>query len=260
MKDGGILDKISGLKIVKPSDMVVQQLRRLIAENVIKPGDTLPSENQLAKRFQISKGYVREALKSLELYGVVKSIPGVGTIVSDLGKQSLNDFIANYMQFSVHDYRELLEVRALIEPFTAYRAAENATEEELDAIGAIHDRLSEVIEKDEVDLELECAFHIEIAKASHNTVLATTMTAMLPGLIELIEELDIAKDGRHRKAHVEHIKLYEALRNRDPKAARQAMELHMQQTGVHFNVRESDIEVRRSQRLPARGRSQTGAQ
>ncbi len=252
MDADAVLDKLSGVKVVRPSDLVVRQIRRLITENVIKPGDTLPSENQLAKRFEISKGYVREAIKILELYGVVKSIPGVGTIVNDLGMQSLNNFIINFLQFSVHDYRQLLEVRALIEPFTAYRAATNATDEELAIIGDIHDKLSQKIEKDEVDLGLECSFHIEIAKASHNTVLATTMTAMLPGLIEMIEELDIAKDGRNRRAHVEHTKLYEALKNRDPQAAEQAMQLHMQQTDVHFSVRVSDIEVRHSERLKAR--------
>ncbi|MCC8109538.1 MAG: FCD domain-containing protein [Planctomycetes bacterium] len=248
-----VLNKIREVKIVKPADMVLEQIQKLISDNVIGPGDVLPSEKDLADRFQISKGYVREALKTLELYGVVRAVPGVGTIVSDLGRQCLNDFLSNYVQFSIHDYEELLEVRALVEPFTAYRAAKKATDEELDALGVIHRQLNEAIERDEVDLDLECAFHVAIANASHNSILATTMNAILPGLVQLIDELDITKDGRHRKSQMEHTRLYEALRARDARAAEKAMIEHMRETDVHFHERAGDIEEKRqSQRLARR--------
>lgn len=246
MAGKNVLSKISEIQLTKPTEQVVNQLRDLIASNDIKPGDMLPSENELAKSFGIGKGYVREAIKRLEMYGIVKPIPGVGTVVSDLGKQCVNEFITNLVQFSVPDYKELVDVRALIEPFTAYRAALNATEEELSAIGALHRELEALVAQNVVDLQLECKFHIEIAKASHNTILANAMVAILPGLIELIGELDMVKDGRHEKAHVEHTLLYEALVKRDPQAAEQAMVLHMRETGAHFSVRVVDIEKKRS--------------
>ncbi len=248
MSTGNVLEKIKGVQIVKPSDHVIQQLRNLIVNNEIRPGDILPSERDLATSFGIGRGYVREAIKTLELYGVFKSVPGVGTIVSDLGTQCINGFINNLVQFSVHEYEELIEVRALIEPFTAFRAATNATDEELDTITRIADDLSKVISKDEVSLQLECDFHMEIAKASHNSILANTINAILPGLIKLIDDLDMAKDGRHRDSHSEHVQLVEALRNRDPQAAERAMRHHMSQTGAHFSVRVSEIEEKQNSR------------
>ncbi len=248
MATGGILNKIKGVQVVKPSDHVIQQLRNLIVNNEIRPGDVLPSERDLANSFGIGRGYVREAIKTLELYGVFKSVPGVGTIVSDLGTQCVTDFINNLVQFSVHEYEELIEVRALIEPFTAYRAATNATDEELRTIGRVFEDLSKVIAKNEVNLQLECDFHMEIAKASHNSILANTINAILPGLIKLIDDLDMAKDGRHVKSHDEHVRLYEALRNRNPQEAERAMHHHMAQTGAHFSVRVSDIEEKQNSR------------
>lgn len=250
MSTAGVLNKIKGVQIVKPSDHVIQQLRNLIVNNEIKPGDILPSERDLANSFGIGRGYVREAIKTLELYGVFKSVPGVGTIVSDLGTNCINDFINNLVNFSIHDYEELIEVRALIEPFTAYRAATNATDEELRTIGKVCDALGESIARNEIDQQLECDFHMEIAKASHNSILANTVSAILPGLIKLIDDLDMAKDGRHITAHDEHVRLYEALVNRDPQGAEKAMRHHMVQTGAHFSVRVSEIEEKRnSQRI-----------
>lgn len=250
MADKNVLKKIKGIQLTKPTEQVVNQLRDLIVANEIGPGDMLPSENELAKSFGVGKGYVREAIKRLEMYGIVKPIPGVGTIVSDLGKGCVNEFISNLVQFSVHDYRELVEVRALIEPFTAYRAAINATEEELSAIGELLRELERLVAGNEINLQLECSFHLEIAKASHNGILANTMNAILPGLVELVGELDMLKDNRHEIAHAEHAALYDALVRRDPNAAEQAMVHHMRETGAHFSVRVVDIEKKRaSQRM-----------
>lgn len=253
MPTDNLLNKIKGVQIIKPSDHVIQQFRNLITNNEIKPGDILPSERELANSFGIGRGYVREAIKTLELYGVFKSVPGVGTIVSDLGTNCINDFLNNLVQFSVHDYVELVEVRALIEPFTAFRAATNATDKELATIGKVFKDLSKVIAQNEVSLSLECDFHMEIAKASHNSILANTITAILPGLITLIDDLDMVQDGRHVKSHGEHVQLYEALKNRDPIGAERAMRHHMAQTGAHFSVRVSAIEEKRiSQRIVRR--------
>lgn len=253
MSGSSVLKKIKGVTIVKPSDHVIQQFRTLIAKNEIKPGDVLPSERELASSFGIGRGYIREAIKTLELYGVFKSVPGVGTVVSDLGMQCINEFINNLVQFSINDYLELVEVRALIEPFTAFRAAVNATEDELKSIGKIFADLSREIANDKVNLQLECDFHMEIAKASHNRILANSINAVLPGLIKLLDELDLIRDGRYLRSHNEHVLLYEALTKRDPTAAEKAMRLHMREIGAHFSVRISEIEVKRiSQRLPVR--------
>lgn len=249
-----VLKNIKGVQIVKPSDHVINQFRNLITTGVLKPGDVLPSERELANSFGIGRGYVREAIKTLELYGVFRSVPGVGTIVEDLGIQSINEFINNLVNFGVHDYVELIEVRMLIEPFNAYRAALNATDEELEHLGAIMKELDETIRNKSVDLELEVKFHLELAKASHNRIFANTISAILPGLLKLLDELDLTSYNRVASSQMEHQELYDALVKRNAKAAERAMHVHMKNAYKHFNIRISEIteEKRASQRLSAR--------
>ena len=249
-----VLKKIKGVQIVKPSDHVISQFRGLITNAVLKPGDVLPSERELAESFGIGRGYIREAIKTLELYGVFKSVPGVGTIVEDLGIQSINEFINNLVNFGVHDYVELIEVRMVIEPFNAYRAALNATDDELAIIGEVTKELDETIRKGNVNLDLELKFHLELAKASHNRVFASTISAILPGLLKLLQEIDLSSYGRVDSSQLEHKELYEALAKRNPKAAERAMHVHMKNAYQHFNIRISEIteEKRVSQRLSSR--------
>ncbi len=245
-----VLKKIKGVQIIKPSDHVINQFRSLITSGELKPGDILPSERELANSFGIGRGYVREAIKTLELYGVFRSVPGVGTIVEDLGIQSINEFINNLVTFGVHDYVELVEVRSIIEPFNAHRAALNASDEEIDTIGQIVDSLEKDIARGIINLDLEVRFHLELAKASHNRIFANTISAILPGLIKLLDELDISSYDRYRDSQVEHKQLYEALIKRDPDAAEKAMRNHMKNAGKHFSLRMSEItrEKRSSQR------------
>lgn len=251
MSSTTLLKKIKGVQIVKPSDHVIQQFRDLITSRELRPGDVLPSERELASSFGIGRGYIREAIKTLELYGVFKSNPGVGTVVADLGVQSINEFINNLVQFGVHDYVELVETRTLIEPFNAYRAALNATDEELEHLGVILHDLDREIGDEHLNAQLECNFHLELARASHNRILANTITAILPGLLNLLNELDLTRDGRHRRSHTEHHQIYDALMKRNPKAAEKAMRTHMDNAYEHFTQRIGEIteEKRTSQRL-----------
>lgn len=241
MDSQNLLSKIRGVNIVKPSGHVVQQFRALIFNGDLKSGDVLPSERELAASFGIGRGYIREAIKTLELYGIVKAVPGVGTIVGDLGVSCINEFLNNLVQFGVHDYVELTEVRKLIEPFTAQKAALNATDEELANIKKILDTIDEEIANGQTNLQLECDFHLEIARASHNRILINTISAILPGLLQMLDELDLARDNRIGQSNVEHHLVYNALIRRDPKAAEKAMTLHMRNIRMHFSDRIPEI-------------------
>ena len=244
MPSSRVLHKIKGVQVVKPSDHVIRQFRSLIASGDLCPGDVLPSERELAVSFGIGRGYIREAIKTLELYGVFKSTPGVGTIVADLGVASINDFINNLVQFGVHDAVELIEVRTLIEPFTACRAALNATDGELAHIGAILETIDAEIIAGRTNLQLECDFHLEIARASHNRILCNTISAILPGLLQLLGELDLSRGGRIAESNKEHHLLYDALVKRNPAAAEKAMRHHMGNVGEHFASRIAEIAER----------------
>ncbi|NJO68789.1 MAG: FadR family transcriptional regulator [Bacteroidetes bacterium] len=79
-----LIEKIKPIEFQKPSDIIIRQIRELISSGIIKPGDRLPAERELAERFGIGRGYIREALKKLEFYGIVKTLPQSGTMVANL--------------------------------------------------------------------------------------------------------------------------------------------------------------------------------
>ncbi|MCC8117008.1 MAG: FCD domain-containing protein, partial [Planctomycetes bacterium] len=121
---------------------------------------------------------------------------------------------------------ELVEVRSIIEPFNAYRAAINATDEELETIGNILEQLTSEITNEHINVQLEVDFHLEIAKASHNRIFANTISAILPGMIRMLNELDLGLDGRYISSNEEHKQIYDALVKRNPHAAERAMSNH----------------------------------
>ena len=71
--ESSVAHHFTELEFKKPSDLIISQIRRLITEGVLKPGDRLPPERELAERFAVGRGHVRDAIKKLEFYGILKT-------------------------------------------------------------------------------------------------------------------------------------------------------------------------------------------
>lgn len=222
--------KLKPIEVAKPADIVVRQLKQLIASGDLKPGDQLPGERELAEIFNIGRSYVREAFKKLELYGIFTSHPGRGTVVNDINFQSFSDFVGNIIQFGVHDVEEISEVRRALEPAIAYKAAQAATDDEINGLGDHLAMLRRELGEGTVNPVKTGGFHMLLARASHNRFFATTMGILIPDLARMISDLDVNRDKRGEISQLEHEKIFEAVRNRDPQAAWQAMLEHMNQT------------------------------
>ncbi len=241
MSPNSVLKKLKGIQVAKPSEQVAKQFKELLDNNELRPGDVLPGEHELAKSFGIGRSHVREAIKLFQLYGIFKPVQGVGTVVTDSGVDSINEYVTKMVRFGQRDFKELVDARALIEPFNAYHAAQNATDDELRAIGAILAELDGKVGKDVFDVELECSFHLEIARAAHNRILENAIRAILPGLMALLNDMDMARGERYRNSNREHHLLFDALARRDPAAAEDAMRRHMVNGGAHFTIHISRI-------------------
>ena len=232
-----VLEKIKEVRLPKPSDHVIKQLKDLIARGELKPGDLLPGERELATRFGLGRGYIREAIKTCEIYGIFKSIPGKGTVVSDLSLNSYSDFMNNIIQFGVNDHMDLLDARSIMEPQIAYRAALHATDEEIESIRCNLEQYKNKLDNGDVDLDTECQFHLEIAKATHNRFLSISMGIILPDLTNLGRDIDVLRDHRAEEAFKEHKDVYEAIAKRDPEAAQAAMQHHMDKSLEQYTRR-----------------------
>ncbi|WP_062119651.1 FadR/GntR family transcriptional regulator [Aureimonas sp. AU40] len=206
----------------------VAALARAIAEGRFAEGSTLPREQDLCAEFSISRTVVREALKTLESKGVVRSRARAGTLVRARADWNLLDAdLLDWMGDTVVDAAFLsavLEARRAVEPFAAELAAERATLTDIAALNAAWEtmRASER-GHDAAFTAADAEFHRILLRASGNLVFA-----QLSGVIDaaLTRALDRSNSSvaSHLEAVAVHGRLVEALRMRDGKAARAASE------------------------------------
>src|ERR1700733_225915 len=114
----------------KVYEEVAKQIERLILKK-LKPGDKLPSERELAEMLQVSRSSIRDAIRGLELVGMVEPRQGAGTIVRELATDSVNNPFADALERRQKSVGELLDFRKMLEPPLAARAAMHATAEEI---------------------------------------------------------------------------------------------------------------------------------
>ena len=124
-----VADQLRRVEVRSPSELIVEQLRDLIMQGVLKPGQKLPSERIMAERFGVSRGIVREALRRMEFYGVVRTLPQSGTVLENLGATTLVFLMDNLLEMPGNDFGTLAEARLMVEPRAAALAARNADQE-----------------------------------------------------------------------------------------------------------------------------------
>jgi GntR family transcriptional repressor for pyruvate dehydrogenase complex len=222
------LEHLQKLDIRKPAELVLEKIRGLIVSGVLKPGDHLPSERALAEKLAVGRGHVREALKKLELYGIVRTIPNTGTIVASLGVKALEGLISNLISLDDQDFKSLIETRSLLEVQSARLAASRATERDLAAIAEAHREFREHVEAGERALEEDHVFHLRIAHATHNNVLASLISLLTPDIIAMNRNFVEPEVSGLSVTPAEHERIWTAIRKRDESGASRAMAEHME--------------------------------
>jgi len=224
-----IIAQLKEVKLRSPAEIIIQQLRDLLSAGVLKPGDRLPSERELAERFRVGRGYVREALRRLEFYGILQTVPNRGTIVASLGVKALEGLMANLLALDRHDLQSLLETRAMLEVHSVWLAAQRATDDEIAALGELHEKFRGQVEAGAVGLEEDIAFHFKIAESSKNSVLRSLLSLICPEIIEVARRYQTCREGRAQATLGQHRAMLAHLARRDAEAAADAMATHMQQ-------------------------------
>src|ERR687888_14332 len=150
---------------------IVQQIQALIREGRWAPGDQIPPERELAERFKVSRTSVREALRALEIQGVIESRQGGGTFVRTADVDALIPPLAAAILRGRRELAEVLEVRELLEPGIARRAAERATAEHLTELERLLERQRACIATGVSFVDEDTAFHETLTRAADNTIL-----------------------------------------------------------------------------------------
>jgi len=217
------------------ADRVYERLLAHIQEGQFGPGSRLPSEEQLASLFSVSRPLVREALSRLRDNNLVVSRKGSGSFVTGApvslpASQGL-EFIPIT---SLSQVKQFYDFRIGVEGEAAYLAALHRTEGHLDMIEAALDDLQRAIETRAVGVDPDYAFHFAIAKASANPFVETVIVSMHPAMkfvISLSRSLSLTQPvERLRMVEAEHTAIFEAIKAQDGDTARIAMQRHILNT------------------------------
>jgi len=208
---------------------VIADLCRLIREGGFGPGDRLPAERELAERLGVSRPSLREALRALEISGIVESRHGGGTYVRDSFDPGFVSPLALALETSGDATGELWEVRIVFEPPIAARAAIRATPDELlrldEQVSAMRDLSADIEDHDRI-LAVDREFHAAIARASRNTVAVRVIQLINQVLFDSRRHFTTSVE-RRLQAAARHQQIVDAIRLRDPAGARDAMLAHL---------------------------------
>jgi GntR family transcriptional regulator, transcriptional repressor for pyruvate dehydrogenase complex len=211
----------------KVYEEVARQIQSHIFEN-LKPGDVLPPERELAQRFGVSRSSVRDAIRSLELIGLLEPQQGRGTVVCEPSADAVVGPLTAVILQKRELVRELLEVRKTVEPPLARRAAEHITGLQIHELEELLERQSSRVSNGELAIEEDNQFHYLIARAADNAVLLHIVDVLMETLHETREK-SLQTGGRPQKSLAGHRRILAALKRRDPAASEKAMRQHIEE-------------------------------
>ncbi|WP_431298291.1 FadR/GntR family transcriptional regulator [Tabrizicola sp. BL-A-41-H6] len=216
----------------KLSQSVVRQIEQLILRGILRPGERLPSERDMADKLGVSRPSLRDAVADLCARGLLVTRPGAGVFVADVLGSAFSDALIQL--FSTHEEAvfDYISFRRDMEGLAAERAARLGSETDLKVIATIFAKMEAAHQKrdpsDEAQLDAE--FHMAIIEASHNVI----MLHMLRSMFDLLRQgvfynRQVMFRNRMTRDQLldQHRAINAALQARDPVAAKAAVTAHL---------------------------------
>lgn len=212
---------------------IVEQIKRLLTEGKLRPGDKLLAEREMAEQFQVSRASVREAIRTLEMLGIIDIRPGEGTFIRDTETDDIIRPLAMFLAVERSSLLDMFEMRRIFETATAGLAARRATQEELDQIEAMlenmRDRLN--VQDPAKGEEFDAAFHYAVAEATHNSLLTKLFKTVSEEFAKAnsVARRQLYQTGAENAQKIidQHTEIFEAIRARTPEVASAAMLSHL---------------------------------
>ena len=229
---------IERVQRISMSDQVCDQLKKLMFDGVLKPGDKIGSENELCNSFGVSRVTIREALMKLTAMGLLESRYGSGTYVREVEVGTMMNAIIPIAYLGMESVLEVLEFRQVIEVRTAGLATKLATEEDIKRLEEIYEVMKQNVNREKEFSEADLKFHIELSKITKNTLIIETMMIIKDILSENIYSTVQLKG--HEGGIKYHKMLIDAIREHNPEKTMAIMEEHLQDA---YNTFEERLEV-----------------
>jgi GntR family transcriptional regulator, transcriptional repressor for pyruvate dehydrogenase complex len=210
-------------------EQIVKQIEESILKGALKPGDQLPAERELALQFAVSRTAVREAMKTLREKGLVEAYSGRGTFVTNGTSQSIRQSLDMMLKTGQLDRSaHLVEVREILEPEIAARAATRAQDQHLASMREAVAVMDQALRDPDAYIEADLDFHLSLAEAADNPLILSLIDSIV-GLLREQRLRIFFVDGGPERGQFHHKRILQAVEQRDPEASRNAMRAHLQQ-------------------------------
>jgi GntR family transcriptional repressor for pyruvate dehydrogenase complex len=223
-----VLEPIRPKKI---SEEIVSQIKQLISKGELKPGDRIPSERELATMLGVSRPSVREAIMVLEAMGFVESRQGGGTYVKALTEASIMNPLAKLVEKRDPELlRSLAEVRMGLESWSAYLAAQRATDADIAEMRRLYKIMEKQAAKGGWSPDVDAEFHYAITAASHNSLqmhVLDSIHSLFHATIQVALMEFYQQEGHVQLLLNHHHDIMEAIAAHDPELARRKMVEHL---------------------------------
>ncbi|MGA2315027.1 MAG: FadR/GntR family transcriptional regulator [Thermodesulfobacteriota bacterium] len=227
------------IKHTKVSDEIVNQIKSLISDGILKPGDRLPPERELVNQFGVSRPSLREALNSLVAMGFLE-LKGKRTYIKSVASESVQNPLSLLIKADTQKIFDLIEVRKALEAWGAFHAAQRATEEDIKRLESIIKEMKKAFDEGRSWEKQDADFHLALAQTTHNTI----QTHIMSTIYDLLRE-SVARVFRDRakvkKLLDHHYRIFSAIKNHSPDKARE-------KTLEHLNYVESEVKASTGQK------------
>ena len=244
-KTNGAAAMFRSIKRQRVSDEIVNQVKTLISEGMLKPGDRLPPEREMIRHFGVSRPSLREALKSLVAQGFLEVKQGNRTFVKSVASEKLQDPLSLLLKADTQKIFDLIEVRKAMEAWGAFHAAQRASEEDIKRLDEIIGEMRAALSKGESWEKQDADFHLVMAQATHNTIQTHIMFTIYDLLRESVARV-FRDQGKAKKLFQQHYRIFSAIKNRSPEKARERVL-------EHLNYVESEVKALEGQERSTEG-------
>jgi GntR family transcriptional regulator, transcriptional repressor for pyruvate dehydrogenase complex len=220
---------VTRISVPKPQHVLAEHLRDCILRGEIPEGDSLPSERDLVSQTGLSRGAVREALRTLAVEGLVQTRHGRfgGSVVMLPGNESMAAAINRFVQGRRLSLRSLQETREVLEPFLARLACTRRTEDNVSELKSLHGELLASVDHFQEFASINVKWHNAVAKASGNELLAAVLYSISHGVhvATATEEYD-TMETRQQVIKI-HSRINDAIEAGNADVAERSMRQHM---------------------------------
>lgn len=220
----------------RASELIVDQIRLLIRDGHLKPGDRLPAERDLGEKFGVSRVTVREALRGLEANGMVSIKVGArgGAFVTAPTSERVGDSIVDLLTMSDLTAGEITEARQVLELGIIPLVCERATEEDIAELLDICDRGDAALEHGSYPMSLSAEFHSRVARATHNSAIAMLSESFHGPTLTSLQSVKEMHPEMGLRGNKEHRQFVLAVSKRDVEKATAVMRAHIGRTAQHI--------------------------